>query len=702
MSSSPPAPKRRFMPEPVETTQKSSRRFAPEPVETTTKSTRKFAVQPVETTAKSSRRFAPEPVETTARSSKDPPAAEPPTKRKFAPQPVETTTRSNRNGRVANGINSSYVAPAEASANSAGAQSTPQIDVDSPQAESRPRRKFAPQLIETAKRSRKAGDVGPTINEADRTEATPDDGRVRSPARRPRPCPMPAPPVNSPNVCVPPVPQALEARRLGIPMARSDSLSSSRSHSFRVPDLDTIESSESDGEDTPSLSMSPSSSSDLSTAFNHATRLRESVDERFSGFLLEIAAKAAEKQMREQAMAAFPNDDHHEPVDHFITNEPDELDDEAKEDGERRESFTKVNWELLAMQKHMEEKNETKQKEPPKTAADPVKTGPWGEPVWGQPTSKSPWESAAKSPWGDPAANLFSQRGRQEDREMHGMQKGARPPMLGYDIVFPRCPSPEPAKFDVTQGSEALRNSMCYLTEQSNNSEPHTGLWRGACEKKDTKERKETAKSKEPHTRTQRSKGSSLLWSGPQSRQPSRGGLWNGCCVDTGPQPNEQTGMLTPRIEVDNPFDSPPPTPARPPPTPPPSNPDMHSVQEKLTAQQAIEEEFSDAFVTQVYNYLSLGYPSIARNFDEELSKISRIPVDELRQDDDLAMARGYIRLGDDNNAKDAGITEETCMRWRALRVYIYEWAKQQPRMVPAGRALGGFGVSARRGSWAW
>ncbi|KAK8162972.1 hypothetical protein BKA80DRAFT_203750 [Phyllosticta citrichinensis] len=634
MSSSPPAPKRRFMPEPVETTTKSSRKFAPEPVETTTKSTRKFAVQPVETTAKSSRRFAPEPVETTVRSSRDQPAAEPPTKRKFAPQPVETTTRT----------------------------------------ESRPRRKFAPQLIETAKRSRKAGDVGPTINEADRTEATPDDGGVRSPARRPRLCPMPAPPVNSPNICVPPVPQPLEARRLGIPMARSDSLSSSRSHSFRVPDLDTIESSESDGDDTPSLSMSPSSSSDLSTAFNHATRLRESVDERFSGFLLEIAAKAAEKQMREQAMAAFPNDEHHEPVDHFITNEPEELEDEEKKDGERRESFTKVNWELLAMQKHMEEKNETKQKEPTKTAADP-------------PASKSPWESAAKSPWGDPAANLFSQRGRQEDREMDGMQKGARPPMLGYDIVFPRCPSPEPAKFDVTQGSEALRTSMCYLTEQSNSSEPHTGLWRGACEKKATKERKER---------------SSLLWSGPQSRQPSRGGLWNGCCVDTGPQPNEQTGMLTPRIEVDNPFDSPPPTPARPPPTPPASNPDMHTIQEKLTAQQAMEEEFSDAFVTQVYNYLSLGYPSIARNYDEELSKISRIPVDELRQDDDLATARGYIRLGDDNNAKDAGITEETCMRWRALRVYIYEWAKQQPQMVPAGLALGGFGVSARRGSWAW
>ncbi|KAL1383675.1 hypothetical protein HDK64DRAFT_209119 [Phyllosticta capitalensis] len=598
MSSSPPAPKRRFMPEPVETTtkssrrfapepvettQKSSRKFAPEPVETTAKSTRKFAVQPVETTAKSSRRFAPEPVETTARSSRDQPAAEPPTKKKFAPQPVETTTRSNRNNSVANGTSSSHVA------------------------------KFAPQLIETAKRSRKAGDVGPTINEADRTEATPDDGGVRTPTRRPRPCPLPIPPVNSPNICVPPVPNPLDARRLGIPMSRSDSLSSSRSHSFRVPDLDTIESSESDGEDTPSLSMSPSSSSDLSTAFNHATRLRESVDERFSGFLLEIAAKAAEKQMREQAMAAFANDDHHEPVDHFITNEPDELEDEEKEDGQRRESFTKVNWELVAMQKHMEEKNEKKQKEPTKTAADP-------------PATKSPWESA-KSPWGDPAANLFSQRGRQEDREMHGMQKGARPPMLGYDIVFPRCPSPEPAKFDVTQGSEALRNSMCYLTGHKQPSEPHTGLWRGACEKKEIKEPPKPKQSRKDH---------------------------------------------------------------------------MQSIDAKLTAQQTIEEEFSDAFVTQVYNYLSLGYPSIGRNYDDELSKISRIPVEELRQDDDLAKARGYIRLGEDNNAKDAGITEETCMRWRALRVYIYEWAKQQPRMVPADRALGGFGVSARRGSWAW
>ncbi|KAJ9652312.1 hypothetical protein H2201_009228, partial [Coniosporium apollinis] len=63
-----------------------------------------------------------------------------------------------------------------------------------------------------------------------------------------------------------------------------------------------------------------------------------------------------------------------------------------------------------------------------------------------------------------------------------------------------------------------------------------------------------------------------------------------------------------------------------------------------------IDEEFDDGFITQVYNYLSLGYPSLARKFDEELSRISGTSITELRQDDALANARGYIRFGDDEN----------------------------------------------------
>ncbi|KAK7729529.1 hypothetical protein SLS57_002016 [Botryosphaeria dothidea] len=690
---------RRFAPEPVETTTKSSRRFAPEPVETTTKSSRRFAVEPVETTTKSSRRFAPEPVETTSRSSKDKPTheADAAPRRRFAPQPVETSTRTNRAGS-GNGKNGADVRSADASVSDA--QASPQID-GTPQSGTKPRRKFAPQLIETAKRTRKAGDTGPAVNQADRTEATPDGG-TRSPGRRLRPPPAPVPPVNSPNNTLTQVPGVREARRLGIP-TRSDSIGSNRSHSFRVPGLDTIESSESEEEGTPSLSNSPSAESDSeqSLAYNHATRRRESIDERFSGFLLEIAAKAAEKQMREAAMAAFPNDDHHEPVDHFIAHEEEDVVETMDVNEERRESFTKVNWELLAMQKHMEEKADKQQKpekvEKTAKAAEPTKKNLWGEPQWGMPSmKKSPWaEPSGKSPWGNPFAN---QRGLAEEQELKGMQRGARPPMLGNDIVFPRCPSPEPARFDVTQGSEALRNSMCYLTEQSK-PEEHQGLWR--CEKKEEPPKVKIARPN-GFAKEGRPKPPSL-WSSPGSRPPSPGGLWNGCCLGRGSgDGNKQAGMLTPRLEIDNPFDSPPPTPARAPPSPPPSNPDIASIDDKLAAQKALEDEFSDAFVTQVYNYLSLGYPSLARKFDDELSKISRIPVEELRQDDELAQARGYIRLGEDNNVKDTGITEDTCMRWRALKVYIYEWAKQQPRMLHAGHALGGFGVGARRGSWAW
>jgi hypothetical protein len=138
------------------------------------------------------------------------------------------------------------------------------------------------------------------------------------------------------------------------------------------------------------------------------------------------------------------------------------------------------------------------------------------------------------------------------------------------------------------------------------------------------------------------------------------------------------------------------------PPSPPPSNSGIVSLDEKLETEQAIEDEFNDEFVTQVYNYLSLGYPSLARKYDDELSKISCTPLSDLRHDDSLATSRGYIRLGDDECGQKDGIKEEMCARWKSLRVYIHEWARQQPRMAQQQDQQGGFGVSVRRGSWAW
>ncbi|KAF2118446.1 hypothetical protein BDV96DRAFT_488843 [Lophiotrema nucula] len=648
MSSTPP---RRFKVEPIETTAKSSKdrsqKDASKP--------RKFAAEPFEFTKKATRKFAPEPIETTAKSNrnKDTQGATQKPARRFKPELVETTEK--RGGEV---------------------RDKPRIGVSTTSTSNdrtkRPPRKFAPQLIETAKRTRKAGDSTPAILASDKTEATPGDSTTGP--RRVHTDAAPPPPDNTPVLPASQNPFFLEVQRQASPlsMRRPSSRASTRSHhSFRVPELDPIESSESEGESPASPSTSPSVTSDHSFMYKEATRMRESVDERFSGYLLELAAKAAEKQLREQAMAAFPNDDHHEPVDHFIGRD-DDMESQAGDAKLRHDSsFTEVNWELVAMRQYREEAEKEKRE------ADERRKKREAE-------MNKP-EAQSHNPWGN--ASVLSNLRQPRDPEMDGMRKGARPPMLGSDIVFPRCPSPEPARFDPTQGSHAIKSAMCYLTEQTQASERGEGLWCG-------NGKQLSIQSNAP-----------TLWGSVPSRPPSRGGLWGGCCINSGlTPPRGPTGILTPKIEIDNPM-SPCPTPDHEqlPPTPPASQADFACIDEKLSAELAIEEEFGDDFVTQVYNYLSLGYPSIARVFDEELVRISQWSLEELRQDDNLVTSRGYIRLGVDGNLKNTDITEESCMRWRALRVYIREWAKQQPGMVSGdSNANVGMGAAVRRGSWAF
>jgi hypothetical protein len=388
---------------------------------------------------------------------------------------------------------------------------------------------------------------------------------------------------------------------------------------------------------------------------------------------LELAAKAAEKQLREQAMAAFPNNDVYEHVDHYIDR--DEVSEPSVTEEKQVRSFTEVNWQLEEMRKYQEQQGAKKQKQA--EPAEPAKP--------------------AFNPFGNPAGFLDSATAKKlenerKDPELERQRKEASPPMLGEDIKFPRCNSPEPSRFDPTQGCDAVRTAMCYLSEQSKAaSEKGESLWCGKGNGRQTS----TAPS---------------LWSTANSRASSTQGLWGGFCVNGGDKsPRGPSGLLTPHNEKPNPM-SPHPTPSASllPPTPPASSygttfgaADFSGIDEKLAVEQSIEEEFGDDFVTQVYNYLSLGYPSMARPFDEELSKISNISISDLRQDDHLASTRGYIRLGKDGNLTDSEITEETCMRWRALRVYIQEWARQHPNMAEDEFLGGGPGTAVRRGSWA-
>jgi hypothetical protein len=125
---------------------------------------RRFQAVPIEETVKKVRRFAPEPVETTTRSNKhnngkgsiDATISRQgfAGKKRFLPTPVETTFKSSK-------VTAKPLPTPEPTPTSIP-QSPP------PSETPKPRRRFAPELIETTKRSKKAGDARPATLPTDK------------------------------------------------------------------------------------------------------------------------------------------------------------------------------------------------------------------------------------------------------------------------------------------------------------------------------------------------------------------------------------------------------------------------------------------------------------------------------------------------------------------------------------------------------
>jgi hypothetical protein len=441
---------------------------------------------------------------------------------------------------------------------------------------------------------------------------------------------------------------------------------STRQNSFQ-PELDVIASEENssanseedDGspeDSTPSLSGS-FGSSDGSNVKLQMARTRESCDDRFSGYLLALAAKAAEKQLREQALAAFPNETFHEIVEHFYDREIDGTSDEDSVEGigllvddpkiplEIRRKSTEVGWAAKEMQAHQEKLNRLREDETnKKIAAEATK-----------PTFKDPF-------WTNGMTNKLAQPSEphdaQKEAELERMRSAASPPMLGADLKFRMCPSPKATKFESDQ---------------------------------------------KPHVQP--------------NRCENGGGLWGGYCVteEAGeyltPSPRGPTLIQTPHSEREDPFSSEPaheiPAGAKSPRSSGEGgvrmlaglNERLKAEVAKSKAEDALLAEFDDSFVTQVYNYLSLGYPALARQYDEELARISRIPEDDLRTEDGRKKAKGYLGIVEGSPGR--GGEQPRCARWKALRIYILEWARQHPSMSNGAASPSAWGVRARRGSWA-
>jgi hypothetical protein len=670
-------------------------------------------------------------METSSRSSRGNSADtmdKPKPKSRFAPQPIETTQGSNRGRQKQGAAHIKFDLRTFAAQGSSSKKAGTAVAPHEP--EPKTVRKFTPILLDTAKRSRRAndhnnaslsianrtefgyklaatehrrhitGDVTPAVETSDNDTEMKDAGKLDA-AKLDR---------------------GLRLRPLS-PMdggSRPQGRFTERSHSFRCPELDTIESSESEpGSQSSSLSSSPAQGSPITASdssypnpypgFKDATRVRESVDENFHNYLLKLEAKRAEERMREQALAAFPNSDFHEPVMHYMDEEETESEhsvedrpatweghDEEEYTKKIRRDSTKVSWEQLEMQRHAERMQQ--------------------ERMANQTTAKHHAKQATEGPWWNPGLTAGI---TPVDRDFRDMQDRARPPMLGDDITFPRCRSPSPARFDVTQGSTALRNQMCYLTEhadsqrreEAEDEEPH--LWEGLQE----------AKTQFTSIRTP----PATMGSPSQSHKK---GLWGGFCAfdderhpgSLSPPVGAVSGLMTPRDETEqNPFEqnfkSPQSSLVVDPEhpiikTPPavmgrgPSSAELGTIDAVLVSEKDLDEtmnnDYPDSFITQVYNYLSLGYPTLARPFDAELAKISRFDIAVLRQDDKKAkqQPRGYIRLGPDFEGGGGEVSEANCMRWQALKVYVREWARQEKNMIRTDGVFGNFGTAARRGSW--
>jgi hypothetical protein len=391
-------------------------------------------------------------------------------------------------------------------------------------------------------------------------------------------------------------------------------------------------------------------------------RTRESCDDRFSGYLLELAAKAAEKQLQEQALAAFPNESFHEIVEHFYDREVDAASDDESVEGigmlldeqtlrpDRRRKSTEVGWAVKEMQQHQEKLNRLREEETNKKIAAEASKPTFKDPFWTNGmTNKSPF--------------AVSSVPNDKEAELRCMRSAASPPMLGADLKFRMCPSPKATKFESDQPIDV----------QPNRSETGGGLWGGYC----------------------------VTVEAGQYVSPSFKG---------------PTMIQTPQGEREDPFSSAfaseLPAGARSPRAKDSGVRMLAGIDERLKAEvakskaeDALLEEFDDTFVTQVYNYLSLGYPSLAHQYDEELARISHVPHDELRSDDSKKNAKGYIGIHEScipTSDKKATLDhKEYCARWKALKVYILEWACQHPSLSNGGTTPNAWGVRARRGSWA-
>ncbi|PYH93599.1 hypothetical protein BO71DRAFT_284808, partial [Aspergillus ellipticus CBS 707.79] len=501
-------------------------------------------------------------------------------------------------------------------------------------------RKFAPQLVETGKRSFRQQGRQRTISHK---ESIPDTlTQVSKHAKRDGGLSA-----NDFTAVLP------ESRYSYVNLMQRQE---KRRHSFRIPDLPAIPSSCSEASDVSKSSSQPTSPPvPLCEPDLQLEATQEPPESEYSEYVLALAARSAENQLKDQALAAFPNEQVYQPVDHFaIDREEEECSNEKDLSPRtnlppsyihRRASSADLHWELDYMRRHKEEAE----------MSDRAMAGTKG-------TQLS--HTARRLSDRPGQINVAYERWASGYR-LSRTRPGKNPPMLGDDLIFPQSLSPETTICEgsnvehiYTRSKQHHSPGLWYANHCMTDYPNHGGLWMGTC-KSDMHHKFEISRSLGKLPGEEVDQGTSL---------PTTAFI--AVCEKQPPASLAKHFRSSQHMEL------------------------------QVSYEKTTDRELDDEFVTQIYNYLSLGYPCVARYYDHELSKVSGISVTELRCDDLQTDAKGYVGVAE-GDLKDRMVEKYGCMRWLALRLYIRQWARKQPRVTGGDGDHGAWGVCERKGSWA-
>ncbi|KAL4732863.1 hypothetical protein BDV11DRAFT_201193 [Aspergillus similis] len=598
------------------------------------------------TTSKKPRRFLPEPIETSSRSSKNRQDNESrtqclqPTQKSFCTSEISSNSCINKDsGRVSypspwqTGSSSGLTTNRDAHEFTGTMHRTPSTQAVAGNQQGNAKR-YTPQLMETVRHSFRPGKKPVKLFSSAGLGTQSSRDAIEA-----------ANPIKVDHNAVPESPfsySSLLRRR------------ETRRHSFRVPDLPAIPSSgseESNESNSPQM-FSPTFATAREILADDSAHPRNGREMSFIEYILPLPRHPSENQLKEQALAAFPNEQVYQQVDHFAIDRDEEepvnediinlRDPELEFRTRRRASSADLPSELEYLRRHKEEAGMNRRHYLTTRGACFSTCA----------VHQSSWKS-------DKLANYDD--GWEPNSPFARLRQAASPPMLGGDLIFPQSLTPK---------TTICEHPNSVVPQGHNDLSLVSGLW-----------------SASPRS----------------SAQYDIGGLWNGTCkLDRHPTHSVETlsrGVVTPKIDVKN-DDSGGLDASFKASDLPQQNPQyaVQSPRNESNDSECIDQEFNDGFVTQIYDYLSLGYPSIARYFDHELSRVSGLPVAALRADDLNMDAKGHVGVHDITNR---GVANRVCMRWTALKLYIHEWARQHPRMLEAGHYHETWGVSERRGSWA-